>query len=113
MYDYISIHSNDYSLKIKSGVLENFIIYLGFKKVSHLEFIKEINGERIKITGILADLDCCYSFDALDGIEEINLIEIDLPLYIDDNLEQVISKLAIDIAKKFSWIIDEDHGLFN
>lgn len=45
--------------------------------------------------------------------EEINLIEIDVPINIDDTLELVISDIANAIVKEFSWIIDEDHGLDN
>ena len=40
MYDYISIHSDDYTKQIKSEVLEYFIHNLGFTKVSHLKFTK-------------------------------------------------------------------------
>ncbi|WP_240632989.1 hypothetical protein [Paenibacillus montanisoli] len=59
----------------------------------------------------LADKIGNYGFNTLDGIEEVNLIEIDLPRYIDDMLEQTITEIAIAIANEFSWEIDENHGL--
>ncbi|WP_419875205.1 hypothetical protein [Candidatus Pristimantibacillus sp. PTI5] len=92
--------------------MEQFLIRnLEFEKVSHLTFCKKINGEHIKIRGIPADKDGNYGIDTLDGIEEVNLIEIDLPKYIDDILEQIIADIATAIAVEFAWIIDEDHGL--
>ncbi len=112
MYDYISIHSDDYTIKVKSRILEQYLISnLGFERVSHLIFCKELHGVRIKLRGIPAGLDGNYAYDTLEGIEEVNLIEIDLPSYINDILEHAISDVAIAISKKFSWIIDEDHGL--
>ncbi|KQX51395.1 hypothetical protein [Paenibacillus sp. Root444D2] len=112
MYYYISIHSDDYTQKIKSEVLEHYLQEkLGFTKVRHLVFIKEINGEIVEITGIPANPNGGYGFNSLDGIEEINLIEIDLPRDIDEILEHSISEIAILIAKEFSWKIDDDHGL--
>jgi len=111
MYDYISIHSNEYTKQIKSEVLEYFMHNLGFTKVSHLKFTKEINGMIVEITGILANQDGSYAFNSLDGIEEINLIEIDLPRNVYGILERSVSEIAISIAKEFSWIIDDDHGL--
>ncbi|SDW22047.1 hypothetical protein [Paenibacillus sp. CF384] len=112
MYYYISIHSDDYTKKVKSKVLEQYLIHiLEFEKASHLTFFKEIYGELIKIRGITSDNDGNYGFDTLEGIEEVNLIEIDFPNYINDILEQTIAAIATAIAKEFSWIIDEDHGL--
>lgn len=112
MYDYISIHSDDYTKQIKSEVLEYYLTSnLGFIKVRHLKFIKEINGETVEITGIPANPNGGYAFNTLDGIEEVNLIEIDLPRYIDNILEHSISEIANLIAKEFSWMIDDDHGL--
>ncbi|CAH1226857.1 hypothetical protein PAECIP111891_06014 [Paenibacillus allorhizoplanae] len=112
MYYYISIHSDDYTQKIKSEVLEHYLLSkFGFTKVGHLKFIKEINGETVEIMGIPANPNGGYAFNTLDGIEEVNLIEIDLPRYIDGNLEHSISEIAISIAKEFSWMIDDNHGL--
>ncbi|MBP1996698.1 hypothetical protein [Paenibacillus eucommiae] len=112
MYDYISIHSEMYFTKIESKLLEHYITSnLGFVKVSHLKFIKEINGQFVKATGIAANPNGSYAFNTLDGIEEINLIEIDVPSYIDEIIEQALSGIASAIAKEFSWIIDDDHGL--
>lgn len=112
MYDYISIHSVDYTKQIKSEVLEYYLTCnLGFTKVRHLKFIKEINGENVEITGISANLNGGYAFNTLDGVEDINLIEIDLPRYINHILEHSICEIANLIAKEFSWKIDEDHGL--
>lgn len=103
MYDYISIHSDDYSKKVKSKILEQYIISkLGFEKVSHLTFYKELHGERIRLRGIPARLDGNYAYDTLEGIEEVNLIEIDLPRSINDILEHAISKVAIAISNEFS-----------
>lgn len=112
MYVYISIHSDDYTNKVKSEILEQYLISnLGFEKVSHLKFCKELHGERIRLTGIPAGLNGNYAFDTLEGIEEVNLIEIDLPSYINNILEIAISNVAIAISNEFSWIIDEDHRL--
>ncbi|MGO4501102.1 hypothetical protein AB4114_35220 [Paenibacillus sp. 2RAB27] len=112
MYAYISIHSEDYTKKIKSKVLEQYLItQLGFTTVSHLTFIKEFSGEYIRLTGIPANSNGNYAIDTLEGVEEINLIEIDVPMNLDDNLELEISGIANTIVKEFSWIIDEDHGL--
>ncbi|MNW44825.1 hypothetical protein D3C74_220720 [compost metagenome] len=112
MYDYISIHSDKYMSKIKSEVVEQFLTsVLGFSKVSHLTFHKEVDGEIVKVTGILANPDGSYAFDTLDGTEEVNLIEIDVPIYTDDILELILSSIATSITKEFSWVIDDDHGL--
>ncbi|MCR2804267.1 hypothetical protein [Paenibacillus soyae] len=112
MYYYTSIHSDDYTKKVKSKALEQYLIsHLEFEKVSHLTFSKEINGELIKIRGMHADEDGNYGFDTLDGIEEVNLIEIDLPQHIDAILESIIADVAIAIANEFSLKIDEDNGL--
>jgi hypothetical protein len=112
MYDYISIHSDDYSKKVMSRNLEHYLISnLGFEKVSHLTFNKELHGEPIKVRGIPAELDGSYAVYTLEGVEEVNLIEIDLPRSISDILELAIRGIAIAISKEFSWIIDEDHGL--
>ncbi|MDQ0059928.1 hypothetical protein [Paenibacillus harenae] len=112
MYDYISIHSDDYTKKVTSKNLEHYLINnLGFEKVSHLTFYKELHGEPIELRGIPAELDGSYAFNTLEGVEEVNLIEIDLPRSISDILEHAITGIAIAISKEFSWIIDEDHGL--
>ncbi|WP_322904776.1 hypothetical protein [Paenibacillus campi] len=66
-----------------------------------------VQGERISATGILADSNGNYGFDALDGIEEINLIEIDIPLNMTLELEVVILEIAQQIADTFSWLLDE------
>ncbi|MFC3800934.1 hypothetical protein [Cohnella sp. GCM10012308] len=112
IYYYISIHSDDYTRKVESSVLEQFLISsLGFNKTSHLRFWKEISGERIYVKGISAELNGNYAIDTQDGVKEVNLIEIDLPRSIDNILELAITGIAVRIAKEFSWIIDEDHGL--
>lgn len=112
MYDYISIHSDDYTKNVKSKILEQYLISnLAFEKVSHLTFCKELHGERIRLRGIQAGLDGNYAYDTLEGIEEVNLIEIDLPSYIIDTLDHAIANIAIAISNRFSWIIDKDHGL--
>ncbi|MCD1261411.1 hypothetical protein B5M42_021655 [Paenibacillus athensensis] len=112
MYNYISIHSNDYTEKIKSAILEQYLTRnLNFEKVRHLIFCKEFQGERIWLRGILADRDGNYAFHTLDGVEEINLIEIDLPVSISGMLAQEIEIIAVAIARELSWIIDKDHGL--
>ncbi|MCD9025050.1 hypothetical protein [Cohnella silvisoli] len=112
MYDYISIHSDTYTQKIKVEVLEQYLTSnLGFAKVSYLTFLKDVNGELVKVTGIPANPNGSYDFITLEGIEEVNLVEIDVPRYTDDILEQALSDIARAIAKEFSWIIDDDHGL--
>lgn len=48
MYGYISIHSDDYTKKVNSRILEQYLISkLGFEKVASLIFSKELYGERI------------------------------------------------------------------
>lgn len=112
MYDYISIHSENYTKKIKSKVLEQYLTsQLGFTTVSHLTFSKEVSGEFIRLTGIPANSNGNYAINTLEGVEEINLIEIDVPMNLDSTLELVLSDIANAIVKDFSWIIDEDHGL--
>ncbi|WP_426451955.1 hypothetical protein ACP26L_07715 [Paenibacillus sp. S-38] len=112
MYDYISIHYHDYTNKIRTDILENYLTRsLGFTKVSHLRFTKEVIGEVVNLTGIHANLNGSYAFNTLEGIEEVNLIEIDVPRYTNDIIEKTISEIAVQITKEFSWIIDEDHGL--
>ncbi|WP_028552506.1 hypothetical protein [Paenibacillus sp. UNC451MF] len=111
MYDYISIHSSDYTKKVKSGYLEKYLISnLGFEKDRHLTFCKELHGDRICLRGLPADLDGNYAIYTLDGVEEINLIEIDLPRNISGILEHAIASIAIAIAKEFSWIIDDEEA---
>lgn len=112
MYYYISIHSDDYTKKVNAGLLEQYLICeLGFEKVRHLIFCKELYGDRIWLKGLPSDLNGCYAIYTLEGVEEVNLIEIDLPRNINDILENAIASIAMAIAKEFSWIIDEDHGL--
>lgn len=112
MYDYISIHSNDYSKTVSSKFLEQYLIdNFEFEKISSLTFCKELYGERIILRGISAQLDGSYAYDTLEGIEEVNLIEIDVPVQIHEALEHAISTLAVAVSEQLSWIIDEDHGL--
>ncbi|WP_163855972.1 hypothetical protein [Paenibacillus elgii] len=112
MYDYISIHSENYMKKIKSKDLEQYLTsQLGFTTESHLRFSKEVSGEFISLTGIPANSNGNYAINTLEGVEEINLIEIDVPMNLDDTLELVLSDIANAIVKEFSWIIDEDHVL--
>ncbi|MDK8179551.1 hypothetical protein [Paenibacillus sp. UMB4589-SE434] len=109
MYDFISICSDRlYSKKIRVNQLDEYIVtILQFTKKSNLIYIKEIDGEVIRIMGIPANSQGNYAFDSLDGIEEINLIEIAVPWSINDVLEKKITDLANAIAKDFSWMIDE------
>lgn len=81
MYDFISICSDRiYSKKIRTEQLDEYILLnLQFTKESNLIYSKEIGGEVIKIMGIFANSQGNYAFDSLDGIEEINLIEIAIP----------------------------------
>lgn len=112
MYDYVSIHSKNYAEKVKAEILEKFLVgNLGFEKISHLKFSKELCGEWIGITGISASLEGNYAFFTLEGIEEVNVVEIDLPESVNKNLERVISDIAVAISNEFAWVIDEDHGL--
>ncbi|NQX70414.1 hypothetical protein HQN90_30170 [Paenibacillus alba] len=53
-----------------------------------LIFIKESNGEIVEISGIPANLNGGCAFNTLEGIEDANLI-----------------------AKEYSWMIDDDHGV--
>ncbi|MDP5276186.1 hypothetical protein [Chengkuizengella axinellae] len=107
MYDYLSIYSPGYSKTIRTEVLEEYLkFFLNFNKESSLRFSKIHSGELIRVTGILANSKGNYAFNSLDGIEEINLIEIDIPENINDELEKTILNIAKSIAKEYSWLID-------
>lgn len=54
------------------------------------------------------NIDTFLIGNSLDGVEEINLIEIDIPEKINDDLEKVIFHIARAIAKEYSWVIDEN-----
>jgi hypothetical protein len=107
MYDYISLYSDDnYSGKINTEVIEEYLqTTLNLLKKSSLKFVKELDEVKIIVTGILADANGNYAFDTLDGINEINLIEIGVPDGIDKSIEDEILKIAFAIAKKFSWCV--------
>lgn len=108
MYGYLSIYSDPkYSRQIKTEVLEQYLISkLYFTKDSNLKFSKEMDGQFIRLTGIPANSKGNYAFNSLEGVEEINLIEIDIPTIINEDIERAISDIAEAIAKEFSWIID-------
>ena len=107
MYDYISLYSDDkYSKKIKTEVFESYLSKsLGLKKDSSLKFSKEFNGINIRLTGIMSNENGSYAYDTLDGVEEINLIEIDIPDNVNAVVEKEITKIAFAIAKEFSWCV--------
>ncbi len=107
MYDYICLYSDDnYSGRIKTEVLEKYLLTtLNLCKESSLKFSKEFNGVRIVITGISADANGNYAFDTLDGVEEINLIEIEIPDSLDEKIEEEITRIAIAIASEYSWCV--------
>lgn len=107
MYDYISIYSDEnYSKKIRTETLEKYLLAtLNLRKESSLKFSKEIDGVRIILTGILANENGNYAFDTLNGVEEINLIEVDVPNSIDAGIEDAITRLAVAIATEYSWCI--------
>lgn len=107
MYDYIMIFSEQYRTTIKTNDIEQFLSQsLGFTKVYSLRFTNEICGELIRITGLLANLNGSYAYDTLDGIEEINLIEIDVPTRINKEIEDTILQITNEIADEYNWIID-------
>lgn len=107
MYDYISLYSDDnYSGRIKTEVLEEYLLTtLNLRKESSLKFSKELNGVRIVMTGIMADANGNYAFDTLDGVEEVNLIEIEVPSSIDGKIEDEITRIAFAIAAEYSWCV--------
>lgn len=107
MYDYISLYSDDnYSKRIKTEVLEGYLLKsLNLRKEGSLKFSKELNGIRIILTGIMADTDGNYAFDNLEGIEEVNLIEIEIPDNINKKIEDEITRIAFDIAGEYSWCV--------
>ncbi|MCZ1265969.1 MULTISPECIES: hypothetical protein [Paenibacillus] len=109
LYDYLQIYSDEnYTKKVKNVDIEQFFTQsLVFKKISNLRFSKIIYGESVTATGILADSNGGYAFETLEGVEEINLIEIDIPLMIDSEIETEILEIANAIASKYSWIIEE------
>ena len=108
MYDYIMVYSDDqYQKTIQSFEIEQFcIIELGLIPISKLKFYKNIDGEEIIVTGILANSNGGYAFDTLDDVEEINLIEIDIPDKLTYEIEKEILDLSNAIASKFSWKVD-------
>lgn len=109
MYDYTSIYSDEtYSTCIKTAVIEEFLVKtLEFKKDSNLRFRKNIYGRTIILTGIYANSKGNYAFNSLDGIEEINLIEIDIPDDLNEEVEEAISNIVMAIAKEYSWCVEE------
>lgn len=109
LYDYINIYSDEhYAGRIKTIDIERFFMnVLGFEKKSNLRFSKVISGEEVQATGYLANAQGGYAFYTLDGIEEINLIEIDIPFQMNMELEEFILAAAYQIAKHYSWIVDE------
>jgi hypothetical protein len=64
-----------------------------------------LNDGIIRVQGILANSNGSYAFDTLDGVEEINLIEIDIPDPLDPETEEYIMEIANSIAREFSWCI--------
>lgn len=114
MYDYISIHSVDYAKSVKTEVLERFVVgTLGFEQTGPLQFTKalHVHGAHVGLKGIAANADGSYAYYTLEGIEEVNLIEVILPAMIDEPLERAITGLVMAIVDEFHWCIDEDHGL--
>ncbi|NGZ77713.1 hypothetical protein [Saccharibacillus alkalitolerans] len=109
LYDYLMIYSDEkYTKKIKAIEIEKFFIeILEFNKISNLKFSKMINDELIIATGLLAESEGSYAFYTLEGIKEINLIEIDIPQKMNIEIEESILEIANAIASKFSWIVDE------
>lgn len=107
MYDYISLYSDDnYSGRIKTKVLEEYLLKtLNLRKESSLKFFRELNGVRIIMTGIMADADGNYAFDNLAGVEEVNLIEIEVPNGINKKIEDEITRIAFAIAEEYSWCV--------
>lgn len=110
MYDFINISSDaTYSQRIKADVLEEYLTSVQkFSKESHLKFFKEIGGEKIKIMGIPADSHGNYGFNSLEGVIDINLIEIAVSWTLDDTFQEEISGIANAIAKQYYWIIEDD-----
>jgi hypothetical protein len=108
MYDYLKIYSdNHYEMKVKEEHIEQFLIKkLNFIQVSKMRFSIEINGELITATGILADSNGNYAFNSLDDLTEINLIEIDIPDRMNNDIEEEINNIANAIANEFSWLIE-------
>ncbi len=107
MYDYISLYSDDnYSRRIKTEVLEEYLLStLHLRKEGSLRYYKEFNGVRIVITGFMADANGNYAFDTLNGVDEVNLIEIEVPGSIDEKIEEDITKIAFTIASEYSWCV--------
>ncbi|WP_339313187.1 hypothetical protein [Paenibacillus sp. FSL M7-0896] len=112
VYDYISIHSAGYAKTVRTEVLERFFIStMRFEKIGPLSFSKALHGAHIGVKGISANSDGSYAYYTLEGIEEVNLVEVILPVMMDKQLEHAITALAMAIVDEFHWCIDEDHGL--
>lgn len=109
MYAFISICSDTlHSKYIRTVVLEEYLLsHLKFNKESNLKFFKEIGGEVIRINGIPASSQGNYAYDSLEGVEEINMIELAVPWKITGDSEKEVIDIANDIAKQFLWMIDE------
>ena len=107
MYDYISIHSVKFASFIKTDEIEKFfVLKLKCRKLCALIFTKELGKSSITIRGIHADPQGNYGYDSSDVLNEINLIEIDIPENIDISVETEIMKFAKKISKEFLWEID-------
>lgn len=113
MYDYISIHSIDYTQSVKTEVLERFVVQtLGFEQTGPLQFTKVLDGAHVGLKGIAANADGSYAYYTLEGVEAVNLVEVILPAtIIDESLECAITGLVMAIVDEYDWCIDEDHGL--
>lgn len=112
MYDYISIHSAGYAKTVRTEVLERFVVgTLGFEQTGPLQFTKTLHshGAHVGLKGIAANADGSYAYYTLEGVEEVNLVEVILPAtMIDEPLERAITGLVMAIVDEFGWCIDED-----
>jgi hypothetical protein len=48
-----------------------------------------------------------YAFDSLEGVKDINLIEIAVSWKLDGTFQEEISEITLAIANHFSWIIED------
>lgn len=55
--------------------------------------------------GISADANGNYAFNFHEGVEKINLIEIEVPDSLDEKIEDEITKIAFAIAAEYLWCV--------
>jgi hypothetical protein len=61
--------------------------------------------------GIPANSNGGYGFNSLEGVKDINLIEIAVSWELDNTFQKDISEITMAIANHFSWIVKDDREI--